>query len=45
MRLSLKKIIITGAGGFIGSHLVEACVERGLKVRAFVRNNNRKSGD
>lgn len=39
----MKKILITGAGGFIGSHLVEACVKRGLKVRAFVRYNGRNN--
>lgn len=38
-----KQILITGAGGFIGSHLVEACVKRGFKVRAFVRYNGRNS--
>ena len=31
--------LVTGAGGFIGSHLVEALVERGEDVRAFVRYN------
>lgn len=35
------KILITGAGGFIGSHLVEQCVEAGHKVRAFVHYNAR----
>ncbi len=39
----MKKILITGAGGFIGSHLVEACVKRGFKVRAFVRYNSRNN--
>jgi NAD dependent epimerase/dehydratase len=34
------KILITGAGGFIGSHLVEHCVENGYDVRAFVRYNS-----
>ncbi len=29
-------ILITGAGGFIGSHLTELCVEQGYEVRAFV---------
>ncbi len=29
-------ILITGAGGFIGSHLAELCVERGYRVKAFV---------
>lgn len=28
---------MTGAGGFIGSHLVECLVEAGARVRAFVR--------
>ncbi len=32
-------ILITGAGGFIGSHLVELCVQRGYRVRAFVHYN------
>lgn len=33
------KTLITGAGGFIGSHLAELCVQRGLDVRAFVHYN------
>ena len=33
------KVLITGAGGFIGSHLVEKCVELGYDVRAFVHYN------
>jgi NAD dependent epimerase/dehydratase len=36
-----KQVLVTGAGGFIGSHLVEALVKRGAKVRAFVRYNSR----
>lgn len=40
---TMKKILITGAGGFIGSHLVEACVKHGFKVRAFVRYNGRNN--
>ncbi len=35
------KVLITGAGGFLGSHLVERCVEAGFKVRAFVHYNSR----
>jgi len=33
--------LVTGAGGFIASHLIEALVDRGAKVRAFVRYNSR----
>ena len=36
-----KKVLITGAGGFIGSHLVERLLERGAEVRAFVRYTSR----
>ncbi|HEY0699398.1 MAG TPA: GDP-mannose 4,6-dehydratase [Micromonospora sp.] len=32
-------VAVTGAGGFIGSHLVEALVARGHRVRAFVHYN------
>ena len=32
---------MTGAGGFIGSHLVEALAREGAQVRAFVRYNSR----
>ena len=35
-----KKVLVTGAGGFIGSHLVEALVERGARVRALVHYHN-----
>jgi dTDP-glucose 4,6-dehydratase len=35
------KILVTGAGGFIGSHLVERLVAEGASVRAFVRYNSR----
>jgi NAD dependent epimerase/dehydratase len=35
----LKKILITGATGFIGSHLAELCVEKGYNVVAFDRYN------
>jgi len=37
------KLLVTGAGGFIGSHVVEACVAAGYDVRAFVRYNSRNS--
>jgi nucleoside-diphosphate-sugar epimerase len=32
------KVSVTGATGFIGSHLVEALVQRGVQVRCLVRN-------
>ena len=35
-----KKILITGADGFIGSHLTEALVRAGFDVRAFVLYNS-----
>jgi NAD dependent epimerase/dehydratase len=35
-----KKILITGADGFIGSHLTEKLLEAGCKVRAFVYYNS-----
>jgi dTDP-glucose 4,6-dehydratase len=37
-----KLYLVTGAGGFIGSHLVEALVAQGASVRAFVRYNSRR---
>ncbi len=35
-----KKILVTGADGFIGSHLVEELVRRGYNLRAFVHYNS-----
>ncbi|MXN65578.1 SDR family NAD(P)-dependent oxidoreductase [Stappia sp. GBMRC 2046] len=40
MSLNGKKVLITGADGFIGSHVVEALVCEGAKVRAFVLYNS-----
>lgn len=34
-------VLVTGAGGFIASHLVETLVSLGARVRAFVRYNSR----
>jgi len=33
------KILVTGAGGFIGSHLTKVLVRNGFSVRAFLRYN------
>ncbi|MBI3601377.1 MAG: GDP-mannose 4,6-dehydratase [Candidatus Omnitrophica bacterium] len=40
MKLKGKKILITGADGFIGSHLTERCIAAGASVRAFVYYNS-----
>lgn len=36
----MKKILVTGADGFIGSHLTEELVKKGYDVRAFVYYNS-----
>jgi dTDP-glucose 4,6-dehydratase len=38
-----RQVFVTGAGGFIGSHLVDALLARGARVRAMVRYNSRSS--
>lgn len=35
-----KKILITGADGFIGSHLTEELIQQGYNVKAFVYYNS-----
>ena len=41
MELKGKRILVTGAGGFIGSHLTEALIKKGAEVRAFLRYNSK----
>ena len=36
-----KTVLVTGAGGFIGSHLTERLVREGHEVRALIRYNGR----
>ena len=36
-----KKVLVTGAGGFIGSHLCEALVDAGARVTALIRYSSR----
>lgn len=40
MQLRGTKVLVTGAGGFIGSHLCESLVKAGAQVRALVRYNS-----
>lgn len=39
MKLNKKSVLITGASGFIGSHLIEKLVELECEVKAFVKYN------
>jgi NAD dependent epimerase/dehydratase len=41
--MNRKRALITGAGGFVGSHLCQACLSAGYEVRAFVRYNSQAS--
>lgn len=40
MELKGLKVLVTGADGFIGSHLVEALLDEGCNVKAFVYYNS-----
>src|SRR4051812_14697920 len=41
MDLKGRKVLVSGAGGFIGSHLAEALVRRGCRVRAMLHYDSR----
>lgn len=41
MKWQDKRVLITGAGGFIGSHLVDELLRKGAEVTAFVHYNAR----
>ena len=41
MSWKAEKVLVTGAGGFIGSHLTEELARQGAEVRAFVHYNAR----
>ena len=43
MSLQGKRVLVTGAGGFIGSHLTEALVEAGAETRVLVHYNSNGS--
>jgi len=36
----MEKVLVTGAAGFIGSHLTQTLLESGVSVKAFVRYNS-----
>lgn len=40
MELNNRKVLVTGAGGFIGSHLVEQLIRQNCEVKAFVHYNS-----
>lgn len=40
MEKNMKKVLVTGADGFIGSHLTESLLEKGYEVKAFAYYNS-----
>lgn len=43
MTLAGKRVLVTGAGGFVGSHLTEALVRSGARTRALVNYHSQGS--
>jgi NAD dependent epimerase/dehydratase len=43
LKKSQAKVLVTGAGGFIGSHLTQLLVQQGYQVRALVKYNSRQN--
>lgn len=43
MNLKGKNVLVTGGGGFIGSHVVESLVNERMNVTAFVKYNSRNN--
>ena len=39
MRDTVKQVLVTGAGGFIGGHIVQKCLDEGCFVQALVHRN------
>ena len=39
----MSKVLVTGASGFIGSHLVEHLIKKGLSVKALCHYNSASS--
>ncbi len=39
----MKRVIVTGANGFVGNYLVEALLDQGTEVYAIIGKNRRDS--
>ena len=41
IKSSAKRVLVTGATGYVGGHLVRTLLEKGYQVRVFVRDEKR----